>query len=1019
MIDPPPSRARLLRFGAIELDPRAGELRKHGVRLRLGEQPFKILLLLLDRPGEIVTREDIRQRLWPNNTIVEFDHSINAAIRRLRAALGETADKFHHIETMGSRGYRFVGEVVVCDSPLNAVGPEAAGRDHGAPDEPAMEDRPTALFGLTGQIVSHYRLIEELGSGGMGVVYRAEDLRLGREVALKFLPDEVAADPVAKQRFERETRVASALNHPNICTIYGVEEAGGQLFLAMELIEGVTLEARLAQGAMPRAQALAAGVQVCAALDAAHRRGLVHRDLKPANVMLTKSGAKVLDFGLAKAEMPPEHAREAQVEKEAAVTEAGTLLGTLQYMSPEQVRGEEADARSDIFSFGLVLYEALTGRRAFPAETRAELIASVLQKDPEWKHLPHGLERTVRKCLAKDPDTRWQSAADLRDELEWAGRERSWTRRRKAAAIGAASVALFFAGIVAADRPGADFSHVRFTPLAMEPGYNMFPVWSPDGRSFAYMHNGRLLIRTVDSPVETRVATSALSILFSKDGKRLYYTHETSPYLGRKLWSVPVTGGDAQPMEAEDLGGRYLFDGVTLSPDGKAIIGLKSERDGAGYSLVSSSPPGAPWQALPCPSFHQSSDNGHLRFSPDGNQLLIGLAAQMWLLDWPAARARPPRQILAGIRGGGADWLPDSRHLLLQVNAGGENRSEGLFVADTRTNALYPLMLGQGPAPKISGGPEGKFLAAIADPDQHDIVEIPLDGSPLRPLMTSKRDESYSEWSHSGDRLVYVDTWSGRGEIWIWTPAEDLRRLLVSKGLVPGATVLKEPVFSPDDRRIAFATAQGGIWVIPAPGGTAVPVSGSGDAMSMPTWSPDGEWLAYRVNHKGKMYLEKVRLDDPERPIRIAETVQGVRAAWSPDGKWITLAAAEGVDLISPDGKLRKHVHGAVSSWTSIGWSRDGKTLYLAVTLGYEPILVPSTVYAIDATSGQERIIGHYTGVWFGGGPGWNLSPSPDGKTLAVTLAKPYNYIWLIEGIAAPQGLWGRLHSRLFPQLSK
>ena len=155
------------------------------------------------------------------------------------------------------------------------------------------------------------------------------------------------------------------------------------------------------------------------------------------------------------------------------------------------------------------------------------------------------------------------------------------------------------------------------------------------------MHNGVLLIRTLDSPVETRVTTNALSILFSKDGKRLYFTHETSPYQGRKLWSVPVTGGDAQPMQAEDLGGRYLFDGVTLSPDGKAIIGLKSGPDGTSYSLVSSSPPGARWQALPCPIFQQSPNNADLRFSPNGNQLLIGLAAEMWVLDWPeAARGR-------------------------------------------------------------------------------------------------------------------------------------------------------------------------------------------------------------------------------------------------------------------------------------------------------------------------------------------------------------------------------------------
>ena len=403
--------SRTIRFGPFELDVRAAELRKHGIRIRLHEQPFRILFMLLEHPGEVVLRDEIRQALWPNNTIVEFDHSINAAIQRLRDALGDSADNPRYVETVARRGYRFIG-TVEREAPAPAA--EVAALPAAGP---VPEVDPSDL---SGQTFSHFRVLAKLGSGGMGVVYRAEDLKLGRQVALKFLPLPAhEAPPALLDRFQREARAASALNHPNICTIYGVDEFAGQPVIVMELLEGETLEARVAKAALTQEKALPLAIQLATALDAAHRKGIVHRDLKPANIMLTKSGLKVLDFGLAKVE----RAIAGEVETFTEVTQAGTILGTWQYMSPEQAQGKDADARSDLFSFGCILLEMLTGQRAFTGGTPADLISAILTKDPLASAplatpLPPTLASVIRHCLEKSPDDRFQTARDLAFALE-------------------------------------------------------------------------------------------------------------------------------------------------------------------------------------------------------------------------------------------------------------------------------------------------------------------------------------------------------------------------------------------------------------------------------------------------------------------------------------------------------------------------------------------------------------------------------------------------------------------------
>jgi DNA-binding winged helix-turn-helix (wHTH) protein/predicted Ser/Thr protein kinase len=408
---------RTIRFNDFELDVRAFELRREGSRVRLQEQPLRILTALLERPGEVISRDEIRKRLWPNDTAVEVSHGINAAVQRLREALGESAENPRFIETLARRGYRFIAPVQI-----GLRTPSGTTADGVVETPPPPE-------------VSHFRVLERLGVGGMGVVYRAEDQKLGRHVALKFLPDDLAKDPASLARFRREAQAASALNHPNICTIYGVEECDGKPVIVMEYIEGESLEAALARGPMPVEKAVSAAVQMAGALDAAHRAGIVHRDLKPGNVIVTAAGVKVLDFGLAKMERPPMLGFEPP-----HVTKEGSILGTLHYLSPEQVQGKPAEASSDIFSFGVVLYEMLAGRRAFDGPNTARVMAAILALEPPplGTAIPQALDMALRRCLAKEPEERWQSARDLKAALELLPKAgESQPARRSVARLGA------------------------------------------------------------------------------------------------------------------------------------------------------------------------------------------------------------------------------------------------------------------------------------------------------------------------------------------------------------------------------------------------------------------------------------------------------------------------------------------------------------------------------------------------------------------------------------------------------
>ncbi len=448
-----------VRIGAFELDLTAGELHKGGRKVRLQEQPFQILQMLVERAGEVVTREDIQAKLWPNDTVVEFDHGINTAIRKLRGALEDSAEEPQYVETVARRGYRLIMPVEWQQSSSDggiAFGRAVPGGEAGA----AVKTQPSTMP-VPGKTVSHYRVLNVIGGGGMGVVYRAEDLKLGRQVALKFLPEEVGGDPVAVQRFEREARTASSLNHPNICTIYEVEEHEGTPFIVMEYLEGMTLRELIGQANVgspldkSRKNSLAIdeildlSIQIADGLEAAHQKGIIHRDIKPANIFVTRQRqVKILDFGLAKLVTttrdigsdhltrdgrdlePPATQEQRGPEPESNLTRAGASIGTTGYMSPEQVQGLKLDARTDLFCCGLVIYELATGRRAFGAGTKESFREAVLHQSPtpapELNPLvPPKLVAIIDRCLEKARNQRYQHASNLRDDLKQIRREMS------------------------------------------------------------------------------------------------------------------------------------------------------------------------------------------------------------------------------------------------------------------------------------------------------------------------------------------------------------------------------------------------------------------------------------------------------------------------------------------------------------------------------------------------------------------------------------------------------------------
>ncbi len=866
-----------------------------------------------------------------------------------------------------------------------------------------------------------YQIIEPIGAGGMGEVYRARDTRLNRDVAVKVLPSDVAHDAARRHRFEEEARAVAALNHPNILSVFDV----GDDYMVTELVEGESLrDAHLTQRKTVEVVA-----QIADGLAAAHEAGITHRDLKPDNVLLTRDGrVKILDFGLARVNAS------GTAQDSRTITDPGTVMGTPGYMSPEQVRGSNVDHRSDIFSLGVVLYELLSGKRAFEGASSADMMSAILREDPAElpESVPLGLRQIVHRCLEKKPEERFQSARDLAFALRSlsgstgvakiiaappvSGRRWLWP-----AALAVPSVvAMAFAALWFTRSQGSDLSRYRYTPFATDAEPEINPAWSPDGKSIAYLKRlglrYQLMVRALNAPVPVQLTKTADGVymdvgnrpIWSPDGSRIYFVGARP---GR-LWSVSVAGGEPQEVFP-----NTPVSAAALSVDGKAFAlwRIIRQEKKASASLWISSPAGAPPHPYrPAPFEVDAGYTGtSIRFSPDGAHIGLSIvtsgASGFWLLPWPEAHSAP-RQLFSKNNLPDAprfDWMPDSRHLVMGMEG-------GLWLGDSRTETLDRLTASAtegDDTPSVS--PDGQRVAFGTGNTDYDIVSIPLDGSPPQPILATARDESAPTWSLSG-RMAFITNRSGQDEIWLRDAQGDLERPIVTQNDFPDDKTLSiyNAALSPDGGRIAYnrqsAKVLDALWISPASGGrpASVPMK-AGDVPNGLSWAPDGKALAF-IGGSDAEQLAIVQIGSDLGPKFLAARC-GAAPAWSPDGHWIACGAVgeSSILLTSPDGtesrKLPSPVRTDAQQFVTV-WSRDSSTIYVASSLSD-----PARLDAIDVRTGATRKIADLgSGISFRLAVNFMLSGSlaPDGKSFATTVAKTTSDIWILDGFAPTKRRW-------------
>ena len=810
----------------------------------------------------------------------------------------------------------------------------------------------------TGSRLGPYEIVSPIGAGGMGEVYKARDTRLDRSVAIKILPAGFVDNTQLKLRFEREAKTISQLTHPNICTLYDVGNESGVEYLVMELLDGETLADRIARGPLPMRDVLRYGREIAAALDRAHRAGVVHRDLKPGNVMITKTGAKLLDFGLAKGgsiEISPDGATQ-----QKSLTQEGTILGTFQYMAPEQLEGVEADARTDIFALGALLYEMATGRRAFDGKTKTSLIAAIVGGEPKpirdlQPLTPPAFEHVVEKCLAKDPDQRWQSASDVASELEWissastqsqAAIEMTRPKSRRALFVSLLAI-LVIAAMVAAiammRRPAAepamvlslampqhrsfeefnqavlspDGSMIAFVANMAEPASNASsllwiraidrieprplagtegaaePFWSPDGKSIGFFAGGKLKRISVDGGPARIICDAPLpdGASWNRDGVILFCSQDTGP-----LYRVDANGGTPRPLiqpTAQEEGPRWPF----FLPDGDHFLFLgDSQKTEEHHLKVGSLRDGSSRVLM------QAVTNAI--YAEPGQMLFVRAGALM-------AQAFDPKTLtLSGEPRVIAEQVPANdvnHHFEFSASQNGR-----LLYRSGSANSQLTWVDRSGKPLGTIGEPRRLGLTFSIAPDQQHVVteQYDADGRAddlwifdfARGLATRFTFDPASDarpvWSPDGSKVAFSSMRSGVGDLYVADAASpsNVRPLGSAKGMY------LEPVFwSRDDVVLTnyFRKSDVDIWTFSALTGEGKPYISTRFNESSAVLSPDGASIAYASDESGRVevYVERYPTHAGRRQV---STGGGSVPHWRADGREL-FYVSPGSQLMSVD----------------------------------------------------------------------------------------------------------------------
>jgi Tol biopolymer transport system component len=780
-----------------------------------------------------------------------------------------------------------------------------------------------------GTLLGPYEIEGPLGAGGMGEVYRARDTRLGRHVAVKVLSTTFAGDRDRLRRFEQEARAVAALNHPNILAIHDVgTQPDATPYLVSELLEGESLRQRLLRGPLSARKAIEYGIQIAQGLSAAHDKGIVHRDLKPENLFLTKDGhVKILDFGLATL---PEVAAGAETIEAAVETLPGTLLGTVGYMSPEQVRGEPADHRSDVFSLGTVLYEMFTGRRAFTGPTAVETMNAILKDEPspippDAEHVPAGVQRILDHCLEKEPQQRFQSARDLafaltvlsdRSSGPHTGIAPSPTARAVRRAYWLVPVAglaiaagIFAAGMMFGARRSPREVSWRVLPLTAYRGLESQPALSPDGNHVAFIWDGgvsgraNLYVRLIDGGVPLLLAGDELpksAPTWSPDGKRIAFLRGSAVYL------IPLLGGTERKLaqlNSISLPGAGAPQ-LSWSPDGQFIAAHGSTKEGepAGIFLIPTEG-GEPTRLTSLPAgFH---GEGFPAFSPDGTHLAFVrfrslFNATIFVLSLNRAgtaqggaqRLTPDDWDVNGL-----DWLDDSN----LVFSGRTGARFSLWTLSASGGAPAALPYENEAATRPSVARRGNRLAFEKSEFDTNVWLLPgpASGVPLtfpgKLLLVSTRWDGEARFSPDGKKIAWTSEQSGTHDVWV-ADADGSNQVQVTN--FPGV-VVGSPRWSPDGTRIAFdAYAHGNsdIYIVGTEGGKIRAVASEPSNESRPSWSTDGKWIYFGSNRSGRDEIWKAPTEGG--PAARVTRDGGYEAFSSPDG-WFLFYCKSPSELIT------------------------------------------------------------------------------------------------------------------------